>query len=81
MATDLPTLSERTRRVLAALVREHIETGEPVASQALVRSGLLRGRGRLTATGEGYHRALRGPNRADREHRRDVGPDGPSRHP
>jgi heat-inducible transcriptional repressor len=39
MATDLPTLSERTRRVLAALVREHIETGEPVASQALVRRG------------------------------------------
>jgi heat-inducible transcriptional repressor len=39
MATDLPTLSERTRRILAALVREHIETGEPVASQALVRKG------------------------------------------
>ena len=39
MATDLPTLSERTRRILATLVREHIETGEPVASQALVRRG------------------------------------------
>ncbi|MCK7491521.1 MAG: hypothetical protein MZW92_07325 [Comamonadaceae bacterium] len=39
MATDLPTLSDRTRRVLATLVREHIETGEPVASQALVRRG------------------------------------------
>ena len=39
MATDLPILSERTRRVLATLVREHIETGEPVASQALVRRG------------------------------------------
>jgi heat-inducible transcriptional repressor len=39
MATDLPTLSDRTLRVLATLVREHIETGEPVASQALVRRG------------------------------------------
>jgi heat-inducible transcriptional repressor len=39
MATDLPTLSERTKRILATLVREHIETGEPVASQALVRRG------------------------------------------
>ena len=39
MATDLPALSERTRRILEALVREHIETGEPVASQALVRRG------------------------------------------
>jgi heat-inducible transcriptional repressor len=41
MATDLPTLSERTRRILATLVREHIETGEPVASQAVVRRGGL----------------------------------------
>ena len=39
MATDLPTLNERTMRVLSTLVREHIETGEPVASQALVRRG------------------------------------------
>ena len=39
MATDLPTLSDRTMRVLATLVREHIETGEPVASQALARRG------------------------------------------
>jgi len=36
-----PTLSERTRRILAALIREYIETGEPVASTALTRrSGL-----------------------------------------
>ena len=35
------TLSERTRRVLATLVREYIETGEPVASAALMnRAGL-----------------------------------------
>ena len=34
-------LSERSRRLLAALVREHIATGEPVSSQALAReSGL-----------------------------------------
>src|SRR5512136_2147603 len=39
MASDLPTLNERTRRILATLVREHIETGEPVASQILVRRG------------------------------------------
>jgi heat-inducible transcriptional repressor len=39
MASDLPTLNERTRRILATLVREHIESGEPVASQALVRRG------------------------------------------
>jgi heat-inducible transcriptional repressor len=39
MATGLPTLSERTRRILATLVCEHIETGEPVASQAVVRRG------------------------------------------
>ena len=30
-------LSERTRRILAALIREYIETGEPVASAALTR--------------------------------------------
>jgi heat-inducible transcriptional repressor len=30
-------LSERARRILAALVREYIETGEPVASVSLVR--------------------------------------------
>jgi heat-inducible transcriptional repressor len=29
------TLSERTRRILAALIREYIETGEPVSSAAL----------------------------------------------
>src|SRR5947207_1418048 len=34
-------LPDRSRRLLAALVREHIATGEPVSSQALVRqSGL-----------------------------------------
>jgi heat-inducible transcriptional repressor len=32
-----PALSDRTRRVLAALIREYIETGEPVASAALTR--------------------------------------------
>jgi heat-inducible transcriptional repressor len=36
-----PALSDRTRRILAALVREYIETGEPVSSAALTRrSGL-----------------------------------------
>jgi heat-inducible transcriptional repressor len=36
-----PALSDRTRRILAALIREYIETGEPVASSALTRrSGL-----------------------------------------
>jgi len=36
-----PSLSDRTRRILAALIREYIETGEPVASGALTRrSGL-----------------------------------------
>jgi len=39
MSTDLPALNDRTRRILASLVREHIETGEPVASQVLVRRG------------------------------------------
>src|SRR5918993_1343654 len=34
-------LSDRSRRVLATLVREYIETGEPVPSQMLARkSGL-----------------------------------------
>ena len=34
-------LTDRSRRLLAALVREHIETGEPVSSQTLARgSGL-----------------------------------------
>jgi heat-inducible transcriptional repressor len=32
-----PALSDRTRRVLATLVREYIETGEPVASATLMR--------------------------------------------
>jgi heat-inducible transcriptional repressor len=39
MASELPTLNERTKRILATLVREHIDTGEPVASQALARRG------------------------------------------
>lgn len=33
----LPALSDRTRRILAALIREYIESGEPVASAALTR--------------------------------------------
>ncbi len=32
-----PSLSERTRRILAALIREYIETGVPVASASLTR--------------------------------------------
>ncbi len=32
-----PALADRTRRILAALIREYIETGEPVASAALPR--------------------------------------------
>ncbi|MGH9173232.1 MAG: heat-inducible transcriptional repressor HrcA, partial [Vicinamibacterales bacterium] len=32
-----PALVDRTRRILAALIREYIETGEPVASAALTR--------------------------------------------
>ncbi len=32
-----PALSDRTRRILAALIREYVETGEPVASAALTR--------------------------------------------
>lgn len=36
-----PAFSDRTRRILAALIREYIETGEPVASAALTsRTGL-----------------------------------------
>ena len=34
-------LSERSRRLLATLVREYIETGEPVSSQVLVRASGL----------------------------------------
>jgi heat-inducible transcriptional repressor len=36
---DAIRLSDRARRILAALVREYIETGEPVGSLALVRCG------------------------------------------
>jgi transcriptional regulator of heat shock response len=36
-------LSDRTRRVLACLVREYIDTGEPVASAALCRRAGLGG--------------------------------------
>src|SRR5450756_848213 len=32
-------LSERSRRILAALVGEYVETGEPVASATLVKRG------------------------------------------
>lgn len=39
MATS--RLSERSRRILAALVSEYVETGEPVASQTLVTRGAL----------------------------------------
>jgi heat-inducible transcriptional repressor len=39
MATS--RLSERSRRILAALVSEYVETGEPVASQTLVTKGSL----------------------------------------
>jgi heat-inducible transcriptional repressor len=38
-AKDQPSLSERSRRILAALVREYVETGEPVASQVIVNRG------------------------------------------
>jgi heat-inducible transcriptional repressor len=34
-----PHLSDRSRRVLAALVREYVETGQPVASLGLARRG------------------------------------------
>src|SRR5687768_639736 len=37
-----PALSDRTRRILATLVRSYIETGEPVASAALAQKpGLI----------------------------------------
>lgn len=39
MATS--RLSERSRRILAALVSEYVETGEPVSSQTLVQRGAL----------------------------------------
>src|SRR5688500_3648872 len=36
-----PALSDRTRRILATLVRSYIETGEPVASATLaLKAGL-----------------------------------------
>jgi len=35
----MPPLAARSLRILAALVREYIETGEPVGSNALVRAG------------------------------------------
>ena len=38
-AKERPELSDRYLKVLATLVREHIETGEPVASVALARRG------------------------------------------
>lgn len=34
-----PRLSERSRRILAALVGEYVETGEPVASATIVKHG------------------------------------------
>src|SRR5215216_5767091 len=34
-------LSERSRRLLATLVREYVETGEPVSSQVLARTSGL----------------------------------------
>ena len=39
MATS--RLSDRSRRILAALVGEYVETGEPVASQTLVTRAAL----------------------------------------
>lgn len=38
-AKETSPLSDRSRRILATLVREYIETGEPVASQSLVNRG------------------------------------------
>ncbi len=38
-AKDRPELSDRYLKILATLVRAHIETGEPVASVALARRG------------------------------------------
>jgi len=42
MTINPQSLSERSRRILATLVREHIESGEPVGSSVLVRRGGLR---------------------------------------
>ncbi|HNV02316.1 MAG TPA: heat-inducible transcriptional repressor HrcA [Vicinamibacterales bacterium] len=42
MVRESGALGERTRRILATLVREHIDTGGPVASRALVRRGGFR---------------------------------------
>jgi heat-inducible transcriptional repressor len=39
MVIETLSLNERSRRILATLVREHIDSGEPVASQVLVRRG------------------------------------------
>lgn len=39
MINDQIGLNERSRRILATLVREHIDSGEPVASQILLRRG------------------------------------------
>jgi len=39
MAIEPLFLNDRSRRILATLVREHIDSGEPVASQILVRRG------------------------------------------
>ena len=39
MAIEPLFLNERSRRILGTLVREHIDSGEPVASQVLVRRG------------------------------------------
>ena len=36
-----PALSDRTRRILATLVRSYIETGEPVASATLAHKAGL----------------------------------------
>lgn len=38
-AKDTAGLNDRSRRILAALVRAYVETGEPVASQVLVNRG------------------------------------------
>jgi heat-inducible transcriptional repressor len=40
-ARETPALGDRSRRILATLVREYIDTGEPVASQVLVHRGGL----------------------------------------
>lgn len=39
-AKDHSPLADRSRRILSALVREHIDSGDPVASQVLARRGL-----------------------------------------